>query len=280
MAALAAPGDTSDVKPQSASIYESDDWWSGSVRGLRQLRKLVPARFTYLDRVLTDWSGLRVLDLGCGGGFMAEALAHRGAVVTGIDSCAQAVAAATRHARAEGLNLRYGVARGEALPLGDASVDVVVCVDVLEHVERLDEVLVEMRRVLVPGGLLVFDTINRTALASFVLVTMAERVLRLLPRGTHDPRLFITPRELSGRLVALGFVVEPFVGLGPVGLDRDFDFLFGLLPTLAILFMGQARSALPAQGNASPTSPATDAKRSIRHPGELAPAMRVSPRQA
>jgi SAM-dependent methyltransferase len=87
----------------------------------------------------------------------------------------------------------------------------------------LHTLLEEIRRVLKPGGLLLFDTVNCTPLATFVKVTMAERVLRLLPRGTHDPRAFIAPEQLRTNLEALDFSVSPMVGFGPRGLDRDLD---------------------------------------------------------
>jgi 2-polyprenyl-6-hydroxyphenyl methylase/3-demethylubiquinone-9 3-methyltransferase len=227
----------------NASLYDSGDWWGDSVRGLRQLRKLVPARFAYFDGVMADWRARDVLDLGCGGGFMAETLAQRGATVVGIDPCAPAIAAAISHARVMGLPIDYRVGWGESLPLASGSLDVIVCVDVLEHVDSLDTVLEEIRRVLKPGGLLLFDTINCTPLATFVMVTMAERVLRLLPRGTHDPRAFIAPEQLRTKLEALDFSVSPMVGFGPRGLDRDLDFTFGVLPTKAILYLGHARLA-------------------------------------
>lgn len=225
-----------------ASIYEAADWWGGSVRGLRQLRKLVPARLAYFDRVIPDWSRRRVLDLGCGGGFMAEVLARRGAEVVGVDPCGVAIEAARAHAHASRLTIEYRVGRGEAVPVETGSVEIVVCVDVLEHVDDLDRVLREISRVLQPGGLFLFDTINRNAVAAFVMVTMAERVLRLLPRGTHDPAFFIQPHDLEAALVASGFeVAAPFVGLGPTGIDRKGDFRFGRLPTTALLYMGHAR---------------------------------------
>ena len=251
MASLAAPGGPAVMtssrmlnEAPPTSIYEAKDWWGGSVRGLRQLRKLVPARFAYLDAVVFDWRGLDVLDLGCGGGFMAEPLARRHAAVVGVDPCPQAVAVADRHARATGLAIDYRVGCGEALPLATRSIDVVVCVDVLEHVDDLAQVLAEIRRVLRPGSLLMFDTINSTRLAAFVMVTMAERVLRVLPAGTHDPTRFVAAEDLRARLTALGFSVSPFVGFGPRGLDRDLDFRFERVATQAFLYMGHARSAL------------------------------------
>jgi len=224
------------------SIYDkvADRWWSDEVRWLRVLRNMVPGRLAWFDRHI-DWAGKAVLDLGCAGGFMAEALAARGATVTGIDPAAEAVAAARRHAQAQGLSIRYDVGAGEALPYGDAAFDAVVCVDVLEHVADLDRVLAEVARTLRPGGLFLFDTINRNPLSRFVTVTMAEDVLRILPRGTHDPAMFITPAELRTSMQRAGLVPGPVTGLGPRGVNRRLDPVFGPLPLTAILYMGTAR---------------------------------------
>src|SRR5665213_2320260 len=170
------------------SIYDApSDWWDGKVRWVRTLQNLVPARFAFFDTIVPDWRGKAVLDLGCGGGFMAEALAARGAIVTGIDPSEAAVLAARRHAEAGGLSIDYRVGMGEFLPFADATFDMVVCVDVFEHVADLDRVIIEVQRVLRPGGRFLFDTINKTRLATFVMVTIAERIIRLLPPGTHDP---------------------------------------------------------------------------------------------
>ena len=224
------------------SIYDRSaaHWWDGSVRWLRTLQNLVPARFAYFDTI-TDWRGKSVLDLGCGGGFMAEALARRGANVTGLDPAAEAIAIAASHAAASGLTVRYLTGTGEHLPLADHSMDIVVCVDVLEHVTGLDAVLLEIKRVLKPRGFFLFDTINRNWLARLVVVHIAEDLLRLVPKGTHDPLKFIKPEELSAKLTQLGFSVAPPVGLGPRGLDRRLDFIFGRLPTTSIMYMAHAQ---------------------------------------
>jgi ubiquinone biosynthesis O-methyltransferase len=224
------------------SLYErhADHWWDGSRKWLRTLQNLVPARLAYFDR-LTAWPGLAVLDLGCGGGFMSEALASRGAEVIGVDVSQGAIAIATRHAASRPFAIRYLVGSGEDLPLPNRCVDCVVCVDVLEHVRSLDQVLDEIRRVLRPGGLFLFDTINRTRLARFVIVFCGERVLRLLPRGTHDPAKFITPAELDAKLAERGFADRAFAGLGPRGINRHLDITFGPLPGTPIMYMGQAR---------------------------------------
>jgi 2-polyprenyl-6-hydroxyphenyl methylase / 3-demethylubiquinone-9 3-methyltransferase len=182
-----------------------------------------------------------VLDLGCGGGFMAEALAQRGANIIGVDPAEKAIAAAIAHARAQGLSIRYITAGGEQLPVADASMDVVVCVDVLEHVDDIDEVLNEIHRVLKPGGLFCFDTINRNWLAAFVIVFLGERLLRIVPLGTHDHRKFLRPHELAAKFAARGFAKCAFAGLGPVGFNRRLDPVFGRLPFLQLMYMGQTR---------------------------------------
>ncbi len=218
------------------------DWWDGSTRWLRQLGKLVPARLAQFDPMVADWRGLAVLDLGCGGGFMAEALARRGAAVTGVDPSGPALVAARRHAAEGGLAIDYRQGVGEAIPVAAGSLDVVVCVDVLEHVGDLARVLDEVRRVLKPEGRFLFDTVNRTWLAGLVMITLAETILRILPPGTHDPRRFIGPETLRQALLARGFTVPPFLGFGPRGLDRQGDFTFGRVPTQAVLYLGQARA--------------------------------------
>ncbi len=224
------------------TIYDAvaDHWWSDDIRWVRTLKNLVPGRLSWMDRQF-DWAGKDVLDLGCAGGFMAEALATRGAQVTGIDPAAQAIAAARAHAAQSGNDIGYDVGVGEALPYGDGAFDAVVCVDVLEHVEDLTRVLAEVARVLRPGGMFLFDTINRNPLARLATITMAEDILRLLPRGTHDPALFIKPGELRRALTDAGLVAGPFTGLGPRGITRRGDLTFGRLPLTTILYMGFAR---------------------------------------
>ncbi|MEQ6884638.1 bifunctional 2-polyprenyl-6-hydroxyphenol methylase/3-demethylubiquinol 3-O-methyltransferase UbiG [Salicola sp. Rm-C-2C1-2] len=224
------------------TIYDdvADHWWSDDIRWVRTLKNLVPGRLSWFDRHI-DWADKQVLDLGCAGGFMAEALANRGARVTGIDPAAQAIAAARAHARASGHDIAYDVGVGEALPHADESFDAVVCVDVLEHVGDLEKVLTEVARVLRPGGLLLFDTINRNPLARLATITMAEDTLRLLPRGTHDPALYIKPAELRGAMMRAGLVPGPMTGLGPRGITRRGDPTFGRLPFKTILYMGIAR---------------------------------------
>jgi len=224
------------------TIYDkvADHWWSDDIRWVRTLKNLVPGRLAWFDRQI-DWRGKHVLDLGCAGGFMAEALAGKGAIVTGIDPAADAVAAARRHADQSGLKIGYDVGVGEDLPYKDGSFDAVVCVDVLEHVSDLTQVAAEIARVMRPGGLFLYDTINRNPIARLATITVAEDILRLLPKGTHDPALFIKPAELRHALTGAGLVPGKQTGLGPRGINRRGDFVFGPLPLKAVIYMGVAR---------------------------------------
>ncbi|MEP2920502.1 bifunctional 2-polyprenyl-6-hydroxyphenol methylase/3-demethylubiquinol 3-O-methyltransferase UbiG [Sulfitobacter sp.] len=221
-------------------IYDdvAAQWWSDDVRWIRTLRNMVPSRLRYFDK-LVDWRGKAVLDLGCAGGFMAEALDDRGALVTGIDPAKESIAAARAHA--QGRAITYDVGVGEALPYSDGTFDTVVCVDVLEHVQDVEAVLKEVHRVLKPGGMFLFDTINRNVLARLAAITLVEDILKLLPRGTHDPDKFIKPAELASALRAAGFSLGPLTGLGPWGINRRGDLIFGQLPLKTVIYMGSAQ---------------------------------------
>ncbi len=220
-------------------IYDdvAAQWWSDDIRWVRTLKNMVPGRLGYFDKLI-DWQGKAVLDLGCAGGFMAEALDDRGAQVTGIDPAAEAIAAATAHA--QGRDITYDVGVGEALPYMDGQFDAVVCVDVLEHVQDLDQVLREVARVLKPGGMFLFDTINRNIIARLATITIAEDILHLLPKGTHDPAMFIKPAELLAGLESAGMEPAKITGLGPRGINLRGDLIFGQLPLKSVIYMGSA----------------------------------------
>ena len=230
------------AKRNDLEIYDdvAADWWSDDIRWVRTLKNLVPGRLAWFDRHI-DWNGMDVLDLGCAGGFMAEALTNKGAMVTGIDPAAQAIAAADARAQQMGQTIQYDVGVGEQLPYADGQFDAVVCVDVLEHVKDLPKVLAEVARVLKPGGHFFYDTINRNLIARLAAVTIAEDVLKLLPKGTHDPSMFVKPTELNNAMIKAGLIVGPQSGLGPRGMNRRGDFTFGPLPFKTVIYMGIAR---------------------------------------
>lgn len=229
------------------SIYDTfaDRWWDGSTRWVRTLQNMVPARLSYFERYTGGWADARVLDLGCAGGFLSEALAWEGAQVWGIDPSEGAIAAAQAHAAVEGLDITYQTGVGESLPFADNSFDHVVCVDVLEHVNSVPQTLAEVARVLRPNGRFLFDTINRNWLSKLAVITVAEDLLGLLPKGTHDPDLFIKPAELKAAMIAAGLTPGLITGLGPRGINRRGDLTFGRLPLTQIIYMGTALSDKP-----------------------------------
>lgn len=179
-------------------------WWSETAT-IFPLSKLNPLRFEYFDRFIPNWQGLKVLDVGCGGGYTCEFLAQRGARVTGIDPSAACIEVAKSHAEEMGLTIDYHVGLGETLPFEDDSFDVVVCVDVLEHVQSVAATVTEISRVMQPGGLFCFDTINRTWQSRWLMIWLLEDVLRQIPRGIHDWHQFVPPKELHQQLVHAGF---------------------------------------------------------------------------
>ena len=161
----------------------------------------------------------------------------------GIDPSVEAISAARRHAAVRDVDIDYRVGVGETLDLESNSIDVVVCVDVLETLD-------EIARVLRPGGTFAFDTINRNGLSRFLVVTMAENVLSLLPRGAHDPNLFIKPSELERELYAREFENICFSGLGPTGLNNKLDFTFGRVPSTLVQYIGTAQLRTPPRRDA------------------------------
>ena len=231
-----------ETKRNNLDIYDdvAGQWWSDDIRWVRTLKNLVPGRLKWFDRHI-NWQGLNVLDLGCAGGFMAEALNNRGATVTGIDPAAQVIHAARAHAIAAGKSIQYDVGVGEDLPYDSGQFDAVVCVDVLEHVNDLSTVLAEVARVLKPGGTFLFDTISRNPISRLCAITVAENILRLLPKGTHDPELFIKPQEMRIEMQNAALVPGPMTGLGPRGINRRGDLVFGPLPLQSVIYMGLAR---------------------------------------
>jgi 2-polyprenyl-6-hydroxyphenyl methylase/3-demethylubiquinone-9 3-methyltransferase len=146
------------------------------------------------------------LDVGCGAGLVAEPMARLGAAVVGIDASARNVAIAERHARAGGLDITYRNALPEALGSEGRTYDIVLSLEVVEHVADLDAFLDACARLLAPGGVMVIGTLNRTLRSFAVAIVGAEYVLRWLPRGTHDWRKFVQPVELTDRLAASGLV--------------------------------------------------------------------------
>lgn len=183
------------------TIYdrEADGWWDPANRTFASLRTVARSRLTHLIEVCGSPAGRDVIDLGCGGGFYSVPLAELGARVVGIDRSLGSVRAARNASDVP----RFICADITAVPLSDASADLIIAGDVLEHVPGYRAVFSEAARLLRRDGTLFVSTINRTRRAALVGVTLAERI-GLIPRGTHDPRHFISPRELAGAARACG----------------------------------------------------------------------------
>jgi 2-polyprenyl-6-hydroxyphenyl methylase/3-demethylubiquinone-9 3-methyltransferase len=209
--------------PVDNALYDrlADSWWDEAGL-LHVLKALAPPRFAYLRRIIVETLGrnlrdLTVLDVGCGGGVLAEEFAAQGSAVTGIDPSVRSLEAAREHARAEGLAITYRQGTGEALPFTDATFDLAYCCDVLEHVSDVSRVITEAARVIRPGGAFLFDTINRTMLSRLVIIKLLQewRWSSFMPANLHDWNRFIRPSEMRGHLRSAGLVAADFVGLKP-----------------------------------------------------------------
>jgi len=241
-----------EATPQAASVDPrevdkfsamAEAWWDeeGAFKPLHQLNPLrlgfirdqAAARFGRDPLAPRPLKGLRVLDIGCGGGLACEPLARLGATVTGIDASARNLAVAASHAAAMGLAIDYRETSAEALGESGGSWDLVLTLEILEHVADRESFLAAAAGLVAPGGLLVAATLSRTPKAFLLAVVGAEYLLRWLPRGTHDWRRFLRPSELSGALRRQGLTVsaltgvayDPFAGrwsLAPRDLDVNY----------------------------------------------------------
>jgi 2-polyprenyl-6-hydroxyphenyl methylase / 3-demethylubiquinone-9 3-methyltransferase len=195
------------------AYYEGiDELWWDPAGPAAMLHALNQPRLEFFLAALGDLRGQLVLDAGCGGGLVAKGLAGAGATVVGLDLSLGSLRVARR---AAGPRFRPAGGRLERLPFADGTFNAVVAADVLEHVGDLPAVVAELARVLGPGGSLAFDTINRTPWAWLTALVGAERLLRLVPRGTHDWRLFIRPSEIDELCRAAGLQQVRVAGLAP-----------------------------------------------------------------
>ncbi len=213
------------IQTADNTLYDkmSDTWWDESSL-LNLLKTTVnPWRVPYFARLLEQHAHLaspfNLLDVGCGGGLLAEEFASLNCRVTGIDPSEQSLVTARAHAQQQGLEIDYHCGFGDSLPFPDASFEVVSCCDVLEHIEDWHATIAEISRVLKPGGLFLFDTINRTAYSWLVNIFIAQELplTSFMPRNMHVWNMFITPDELGAGLRRHGLQQRDLVGASPKG---------------------------------------------------------------
>lgn len=187
-------------------------WWDPQAE-FRPLHEINPLRLDYIDRI-AGLAGKRVLDVGCGGGILAEAMAARGARVTGIDVAEKPLKVAQLHLFESGLAVDYRLIAPEELARErPAAFDVVTCMELLEHVPDPGAIVAACAALAAPAGQVFFATLNRNLKSYLFAVIGAEYILGLLPRGTHDYERFIRPSELAAHCRAAGLGVKHLVGM-------------------------------------------------------------------
>lgn len=207
-------------------------WWDPNSE-FRPLHEINPLRLDWIDRHAA-LAGKKVLDVGCGGGLLTEAMASRGATVSGIDLSEKALGVARLHLLESGRQVDYRLTSAEDLAEKEAATyDVVTCMEMLEHVPNPASTIASCAALVKPGGHVFFSTINRNPKAYLFAVIGAEYVLQLLPKGTHDYAKFIKPSELTRWAKAVGLNVDEIIGMSynpfaksySLGRDTDVNYL-------------------------------------------------------
>lgn len=200
---------TIDEQELHKFAQHADHWWDQE-GPLKTLHDINPTRLDFI-KSHANLDGARVLDVGCGGGILCEAMARCGAEVTGIDAEAEAIRIASEHAREKELSIQY-----QATPIEEFdadSFDIITCMEMLEHVHKPEQVIQHCKRLLKPDGILFLSTISRTLKAYASAIIVAEYLLNLLPKQTHDYDKFIRPSELASMARSYGFTLLDLNGL-------------------------------------------------------------------
>lgn len=228
----------------------ADEWWDETGK-FAPLHKLNPTRIAYLKGELirhfsrdgasaTPFTNLSLVDIGCGGGLIAEPMARLGATVTGIDASATNISVASIHGKNAGLTIDYRATTAEQLAVEGAKFDVVFALEIIEHVDNVALFYDSITALVKPGGVLVLSTLNRTAKSYALGIIGAEYVLRWLPRGTHTWSKFIKPSEMAADLRKRGFNAVDITGItfSPINWsfslnskDLDVNYLMVATPT-------------------------------------------------
>jgi 2-polyprenyl-6-hydroxyphenyl methylase/3-demethylubiquinone-9 3-methyltransferase len=225
MTSATKPGRGSTVEAAEVERFSAlaDQWWDPRGK-MAVLHRFNPVRLGYIkaaacrhferdEKRLDALAGLRLLDIGCGGGILSEPLARIGAAVVGADPAAANIAAAKLHATEAGIAVDYRVTTAEALADAGERFDIVLAMEVVEHVADLGLFVKRCAEMVEPGGLMITATLNRTLKSFALAIVGAEYVLRWLPRGTHQWDKFVTPNELEATLQRHGLTVTDETGV-------------------------------------------------------------------
>lgn len=217
---------TADMNVDAGEIAKFNDiasrWWDPSGE-FKPLHLLNPVRLSYISDELQGLFGKTVIDIGCGGGILAESMARCGANVTGLDMAEDSLSVAKLHALEAGVSVNYQQATAEQYALSQAAqFDVVTCMEMLEHVPQPMSVVQACADLAKPGATLFFSTLNRTRKAWLLAIVGAEQVLKLVPKGTHEFNKFIRPSELMRFIEQAGLEVTDATGLHYNPLNQSF----------------------------------------------------------
>ena len=215
----------------------ASNWWDPQ-GDLKTLHDINPLRLDWIRTQAGSLTGLRTLDVGCGGGLLAEALAAEGAQVTGIDLAKQALQIARLHGHESGIQVDYECISAEDYAQQHAGqFDLVTCMELLEHVPDPASVVRACARLVRPGGLVCFSTLNRNPKSFLLAIVAAEYLMRMVPRGTHSYEQFITPSELAAAARSAGLDVVTLSGMGYQPLTRQYS----LTPDTGVNYLLAAR---------------------------------------
>jgi 2-polyprenyl-6-hydroxyphenyl methylase/3-demethylubiquinone-9 3-methyltransferase len=239
---------TTTIDPAEIERFSriAEEWWDPNGK-FAPLHRLNPVRLAYIrDRAAAHWQrdplpgaplqGLSLLDIGCGGGLLCEPMTRLGATVTGIDAAERNIATARLHAERQGLDVDYREGTAEGLAVAGTQFDIVLAMEIVEHVSDVGLFLRTCGQLVKPGGLIFLSTLNRTAKAWAMAIAGAEYVLRWLPRGTHDWKKFLKPSEVVNGLGAAGIDAQEIVGVVYSPLSRAWSLNKGDLDVNYMLY--------------------------------------------
>ncbi|MFD2265353.1 bifunctional 2-polyprenyl-6-hydroxyphenol methylase/3-demethylubiquinol 3-O-methyltransferase UbiG [Lacibacterium aquatile] len=211
----------------------ADSWWNPD-GPFRPLHKLSPVRIGFLRRRLVEHfklspdslkplTGMSLIDIGCGGGLVSEPMARLGATVTGVDAAAEGIEAAKRHAANVGLAIDYRATTAEEILAEGKRFDIVLALEVIEHVADPAAFVATCASLAKPGGFVAFATLSRTPKSFALGIVAAEYLLRWVPAGTHSWKKFVKPSELAGALRQSGLILDALTGVGYDPVSGDFS---------------------------------------------------------